>query len=135
MNLFLFIFMCFILYLIFRHFNYEKTIVKEGLTDLSGNMIISPPNGIAGNASRYAATIKAENIQMQDLFLINKYRTDYESIILNLDDYLNNTMLNTVLTIDYTKPDSSINAIAKLNYFNQAKQSLNSLMKYVDTSK
>lgn len=132
MNLFLFIFMCFILYLIFRHFNYEKTIIKEGLTDLSGNMIISPPNGIAGNASRYAATIKAESIQMQDLFLINKYRTDYESIILNLDDYLNNTMLNTVLTIDYTKPDI---AIAKLNSFNQAKQALNSLMKYVDTSK
>ena len=99
MNLFLFIFMCFILYLIFRHFNYEKTIVKEGLTDLSGNMIISPPNGIAGNASRYAATIKAENIQMQDLFLINKYRTDYESIILNLDDYLNNTMLHSTILL------------------------------------
>jgi len=101
---------------------------REGLA----NQTDSGTNGEAGNAANFVATIKAQTVLLQDSLLISKYRTDYETIILNLDDYLNNTMLNTILTIDYTKPDI---AIAKLNSFNQAKQALNSLMKYVDTSK
>jgi hypothetical protein len=130
MNLFLFIGICFVLYLLFRNFNYDFR-KREGMTsDSSGNT--SSGNGIAGNASAYGATIKAASIKSQDTFLISKYRSDYETVILNLDDLLNNMMLQTTLTIDLNNPDKSIE---KLSQMQQAKTALNSVMKFVDASK
>ena len=127
MNLFLFIGICFVLYLFFKNFNFSG--IKEGMTDASGNSVTPPPNGVAGNAASYGATIKAENIKLQDTFLITKYRTDYETAILNLDDLINNLMLETALNIDAKNPQNSIEKLGKMN---QAKVALNSVMKFVD---
>ena len=129
MNLFLFIFICYILYIIFRNLNFTT---KEGMTDASGNSISIPTDGIAGNAANYGASIKASNIKFQDTFLINKYRSDYETSILNLDDLLNNLMLKTTLSFDINKPEE---AILKLSNMNQAKIALNNVMKFVDGQK
>ena len=130
MNLFLFISICFVLYLLFRNFNYNFS-NREGMTT-SDSSKVSSENGIAGNASTYGATIKAASIKSQDTFLISKYRSDYETVILNLDDLLNNLMLKTTLTIDPNNPDKSIE---KLSQMQQAKTALNSVMKFVDASK
>lgn len=129
-NLFLFIVICFVVYLVFRSFNYNP--LREGMTDVSGNSISisAPENGIAGNAASYAASLKAATIKSQDIFLISKYRADYESAILNLDDLINNLMLKTVLTINQSNPADSIDKLAKMQ---QAKVALNSVMKFVDT--
>ncbi len=130
MNLFLFIGICFVLYLLFRNFNYNFS-NREGMTsDSSGN--ISSENGIAGNASAYGAMIKAASIKSQDTFLISKYRSDYETAILNLDDLLNNMMLKTTLTIDVNNPQKSLEQLSQMQ---QAKTALNSVMKFVDASK
>ena len=95
MNLFLFIGICFLFYLLFRNFNFRNN--REGMTtDASGNKV-DASSGIAGNASAYAATIKAETIKSQDTFLISKYRSDYETVILNLDDLISNLMLKITL--------------------------------------
>jgi hypothetical protein len=126
MNLFLFIGICFVLYLLFINFNFSTI---EGMTDISGNTVTPPPNGVAGNAASYGAIIKSENIKLQDTFLISKYRTDYETVILNLDDLLNNLMLKTALSIDQNNPDDSIKKLAEMN---QAKLALNNVMKFVD---
>ena len=127
MNLFLFIGICFVLYLLFKNFNFSG--IKEGMTDASGNSVTPSSNGVAGNAASYGATIKAENIKLQDAFLISKYRSDYETVILNLDDLINNLMLNTALSIDTKKPADGIKQLAEMN---QAKSALNSVMKFVD---
>jgi hypothetical protein len=127
MNLFLFIGICFVLYLLFKNFNFSG--IKEGMTDASGNSVTPPPNGVAGNAASYGATIKAESIKLQDSFLITKYRSDYETAILNLDDLINNLMLNTALSIDVKNPAAGIKKLAEMN---QAKSGLNSVMKFVD---
>jgi hypothetical protein len=129
MNLFLFIVICFVIYLLFRNFNFSN---KEGMTDASGNNISQPQNGIAGNAASYGASIKASNIKLQDTFLITKYRSDYETSILNVDDLINNLMLKTALSIDTNNPDVSIKKLAEMN---QAKLALNNVMKFVDSSK
>jgi len=132
MNLFLFIGICILLYWLFRNFNYNFS-NREGMTDASGNTISSGSgNGIAGNAATYGATIKAASIKSQDTFLISKYRSDYETVILNLDDLINNLMLKTTLTIDPNNPGASLE---KLGQMQQAKTALNSVMKFVDTSK
>jgi hypothetical protein len=129
-NLLLFIVICFILYLIFRNFNYKP--VREGMTDGSGNSIAisAPENGIAGNAAAYAASLKSTTIKAQDTFLISKYKSDYESAILNLDDLISSLMLQTALTVNQTNPSDSIEKLAKMQ---QAKVALNSVMKFVDS--
>ena len=100
MNLFLFIAICFVAYILFRNFEYNNQYrLIEGMTDGSGNVTPSSTNGIAGNAASYGATIKSANIKMQDMFLISKYRSDYETAILNLDDLLSSLMLQTALIV------------------------------------
>ena len=130
-NLFLFIAICFVIYLVFRNFHYNPMLI-EGMTDASGNSVsvTAPANGVAGNASSYSAALKAATIKMQDTLLISKYRSDYESSILNLDDLLNNLMLNTALNVNQSNPGEAIEKLAKMQ---QAKVALNSVMKFVDS--
>lgn len=129
-NLLLFIAICFVIFILFRSFNYNP--MREGMTDSSGNSIAveSPENGIAGNAANYAASLKATIIKSQDTFLIGKYRGDYESAILNLDDLINILMLKTALSVNQSNPIDSIDKLAKMQ---QAKVALNSVMKFVDS--
>ena len=101
----------------------------EGMTDGSGNSIASG-NGIAGNAASYAATLKAATIKSQDVLLISKYRSDYESAILNLDDLINSLMLKTALSVDQNNPGDSLDKLGKMQL---AKAGLNSVMKFVDS--
>jgi hypothetical protein len=129
-NLFLFIGICLVVYLLFRNFNYNTQYsLIEGMTDASGNAVIPTGNGIAGNAASYGAQIKAATIKLQDTFLISKYRSDYETVILNLDDLVDNLMLKTVLSIDTNNPGDGIK---KLSEMGQVKLALNSVMKFVD---
>ncbi len=130
MNLFLFIAICFVAYILFRNFEYNSAYgIIEGMTDGSGNITPSSTNGVAGNAASYGATIKAENIKMQDTFLISKYRSDYETAILDLDDLLSSLMLQTALNVDVRSPQTTFKQLAEMN---QAKSALNTVMKYVD---
>lgn len=130
MNLFLFIAICFVAYILFRNFEYNNQYrLIEGMTDGSVNAVPSSTNGLAGNAASYGATLKAQNIKMQDTFLISKYRSDYETAILNLDDLLSSLMLQTALTVDTKSPQVAIKQLAEMN---QAKTALNAVMKYVD---
>ena len=130
-NLFLFIAICFVIYVIFRSFHYNPMLI-EGMTDASGNSITvnAPANGIAGNAASYAAALKSAVIKSEDTFLISKYRSDYETAILNLDDLINNLMLKTALSVNQDNPSDSIDKLAKMQ---QAKIALNSVMKFVDS--
>jgi len=130
-NLLLFIAICFIIFILFRSFNYNPMLI-EGMTDGSGNSIAvsSSGNGIAGNAASYAASLKSASIKAQDTLLISKYRSDYETAILNLDDLISNLMLQTALNVDQTNPSPAINKLAQMQ---QAKTALNSVMKFVDS--
>lgn len=127
-NLLIFVTICFVIYLVFRSFQYNPMLI-EGMTDAS-NTTTSSENGIAGNASKYAASLKADTIRELDTLLISKYRGDYESAILNLDDRINVLMLQTALTFDKTNPQNSVEKLSKMQ---QAKVALNSVMKFVDT--
>ena len=126
-NIMLFIAIFFVLYMLFRNFNYN---LREGMTDASGNTVTpSSKNGIGGNASAYASSIKSANIKLQDTLLVSKYRSDYEQVILNMDDFVNNLMLETVLNINPSSPQNAVEQLAQLNL---AKGALNNVMTFVD---
>jgi hypothetical protein len=136
MNMFLFIGISLVIYLLFRNFNYNNQYsLIEGMTDASTTgatpTAVAPTNnGIAGSATSYGAQIKAATIKLQDTFLITKYRRDYEAVILNLDDFINNLMLKNALSFDKENPEKSLPKLVELQ---QAKLALNSVMKFVDS--
>lgn len=132
-NLTIFIGICILIYYIFSNIN-----VKEGLENASSSTTTSSTttssssstsNGVAGNAAAYSANIKAQVIKLQDTALISKYRSDYENVVINMDDLVNNLMLQVTLNVDQSKPEASL---AKLAQLNQAKAALNNVMKFID---
>ncbi len=126
MTLFLFVGICFVAYLLFKNLNFSS--LKEGMTDASGNPQADiPQDGIAGNAASFGAVLKQANIKFQDQFLISKYRSEYETIILDMDDLLSNIMLKTVLT-----GGKSEETFQKLSNMNTAKAALNNVMLFID---
>ena len=127
MALFLFIGICFVAYLLFKNLDFSR--FREGMTDASGNPASDniPQDGVAGNAASFGAILKAANIKFQDQFLISKYRSDYESIILDWDDLLSNVMLKTILTGGKTE-----DTLQKLANMNSAKAALNNIMIFID---
>ena len=118
----LFLGICFLLFIIFATTN------KEGSTDKSTKSK-SAVDGIGGNAVTYADHIKTISTQIQDELLISKYRTQYEDVITDMDDLVDNLMLKTVLSIDTKKP---VETLIQLNALNASKESLNNIMKFID---
>ena len=107
--------------------------VVEGLTNSTDTTIVSSE---AGSAANYASTLKNQVVQLQDTLLISKYRKEYESVVLNMDDYINVLMLQTVLSINPASKtnDANLGIIKILNELNSSKSALNNVMKYIDSS-
>lgn len=108
--------------------------IMEGMTvenasSTSTSTSTTSSNGIAGNAAAYGATLKAQAVKAQDSFLISKYRTDYENVVINMDDLVNNLMLQTTLSMNPSNPHESL---AKLVMLDNAKAALNNVMKFID---
>lgn len=121
----------FIIYIIVKMFHLQASVV-EGLTNPDSTT--SSVSGEAGTSASYAAGIKAQVVKLQDELLISKYRKDYETAIINLDDYCGMLMLQNALNLN-TSGDLKTN-IEKLNNMNtlrQAKDSLNVAMKFLDS--
>ena len=123
---------------------YVQTSVIEGLTsgsfdDLTSGStatdIKAPASGEAGAATNYAAAIKANVIQLQDELLISKYRKEYESAIINMDDYVSMLMIKLTLNMKVNDLNSKANIeiLNNLNTLKTAKDSLNVTMKYLDS--
>ena len=135
-NLCIFIVIGILSYIVFSSLNF-----KEGMQNKSGdsnnndsnttsNTSSSSSNGVGGNAAAYGANVKAQMVKIQDTLLISKYRTDYENVIINMDDLVNNLMLQTTLSIDQANPQDGLKKLAGLN---NAKIALNSVMKFIDS--
>ena len=122
-NIIIFIAICLLGYIVFSKLRTKG--VMEGLENASDT-----DNGIAGGAASYGAIIKANAIKSQDTLLITKYRQDYETVILNLDDFVSNLMLETTLSIDTNNPMIGLKKLVDLN---QSKVALNAVMKFVDS--
>jgi hypothetical protein len=122
----------FAIFAIIVYFIFKLKNVKEGM-ETESKSGSSAGNGVAGNAETYAAKIKSNTIQMQDTFLIGKYRKEYETVILNLDDFLNCRMLDTILNVDPKDKDKIIESFKTLNALAETKNSINQVMKFVDS--
>jgi len=120
----------FIIFMVVKSLKLQKNVL-EGLTNNSGGSSVS---GIAGAAANYAAAIQAQSVQIQDALLISKYRSDYESVIINMDTYLNLLIMQGFLNLNTNSSTASTNldAINSINSLYSAKQALNGSMKFID---
>ena len=108
--------------------------VVEGLTNNSASESAIPAasSGESGDAASYAASVKARSVQIQDGLLIDKYRSDYENILINLDDHLNLLALKEALNLKKDGPEHH-EGIARINAYHNARQNLNHSMKFLDS--
>jgi hypothetical protein len=127
-NLIIFIGVCILIYIVFRSVNFQEGL-ENNKSGTSTSTTSTTSNGVAGGASSYAANVKTEVIKLQDELLVSKYRTDYENVVINMDDLVNNLMLKITLTIDQSKPQDGLSKLAALG---QVKAALNSVMKFID---
>ena len=86
----------FIIYMVVKMFHLQASVI-EGLTNQDSST--TPSTGEAGTATSYAASIKAQVVKLQDELLIAKYRKEYESVIINLDDYVGMLMIKQSLNM------------------------------------
>jgi len=108
------------------HMNMQRNIM-EGLAN-------NGSNGIGGSAGTYATSIDQQATVLQDSLLIKKYKTDYENVIINMEEYLGLVMLETALQFSPTNGLSpeNLTILTNLNTLTAAKQSLNAVMTVVD---
>lgn len=122
----------FIIYMVVKMFQLQTSVI-EGLTNPDGTSVTPPSSGEAGTAASYAAAIKAQVVKLQDELLVAKYRKDYESAIINLDDYIGYLMIKQSLNM---KLDGDIKAniegLNNLSILKTAKDSLNTTMTFLD---
>ena len=109
-----------------------QTKVIEGLTNADGTIAAST-SGEAGTATSYAASVKAQVVKLQDELLIAKYRKDYETTIINLDDYIGMLMIKQTLNMKIDGDiKTNISNINNLNVLKMSKDSLNATMTFLD---
>jgi hypothetical protein len=129
-NLIIIVIVGLLIYFVFSNIN-----IKEGMTTNTGTSLSTSTssNGVAGNATSFAAQIKAETIKMQDTLLISKYRKDYETAIINLDDYIGYLMIKQTLNMNLNGDiKANIEAINNLNILKGSKEALNATMAFLD---
>lgn len=123
----------FIIYMTTQIFKSKTNI--EGLTNQDGTISssVTPSSGEAGTSTSYAAAIKAQVVKLQDELLVAKYRKDYESVIINLDDYIGYLMLKQTLNMKLDGDiKANIEALNNLNILKNSKDSLNATMTFLD---
>ena len=96
-------------------------------------------NGEAARSEAFNKLLKARIASLQDKLLISKYRTQYENILLSLDDYFKLTMLQTSLQIkphletEPGKPNPNMQLFASMKAMSDARGTLNGIMTYLDS--
>jgi len=109
-----------------------NTSIIEGLENADKPDAVTsktPAGGVGANAAQYAENIKALTVKMQDELLIDKYKGDYEKVILATDEMIDMLMLKALLSM---KPDAPMAALQGITMFKNSKDALNDVMKFVD---
>ena len=88
----------------------------------------------AGTTASYAAQNKAQTVKLQDELLIDKYRSEYETAIVNWDDFVSCLLLKEALNVptNEDKPNDTMQSLRRINELKACKDSLNVAMEVLD---
>ena len=119
---------------IYFYLNTKKKGSLESLTNMNST---DSSSNVRDGASKYVDDLATHNRRLKDGHNIPTYRSDYENVILQLDDYIGHAMLQTALNVDIKSDDPSVAlaALEKINKLEQSKKTLNGLMDWMDSQK
>ena len=127
------VFSMFAIYYVSKCLHLQTSII-EGLEAATPAATPAPP-GAASGAKAYAESIKALTVKMKDELLIETYRTDYENLIIALDDFCDVITLKCLLNVKVGEPNAEFQmmmAMQQLNLYKAARTSLNDVMTFID---
>jgi hypothetical protein len=128
----IFVALCIFGYFVFRIMPdlsvFKERGFREGLE--TQNNSSNDNKNVAEGAKMHAVTLKTVSDGLSNKLLVDKYRTDYETVILNTDDIIDRLMLLNILTIDNKDPYPGLEKLVMLN---QSKVALDRVMKFVDS--
>lgn len=130
-----------IVYIGFKGLNFQKNLL-EGMTSTTSTSTTKASTTTAGSveasyfldnvAGKSADAIKSQNDKLSDIIAVDKYRTDYENLLIALDEYTKNMILARVVSVG-----AKVSALPKGSVINKAIVediiSANSLKTFIDT--
>lgn len=136
----LFVIVMFVAYIALKTLKFQYKVI-EGLSNGSDSSNKSMLDVVADKAYE---SVKNRNDKVEDVIALDKYRTDYENLIIAMEEYTNNTMLSKVVSIastvgglDVDAPLSNqiVNDIDAANKLRDFVGTLNATMSYIDSKK
>jgi hypothetical protein len=124
-----FVALCIFIYFVFRIMPDLNVLREKGFQEGLETQNTSTKT-VAEGAKAYGVALKITADGMSNMLLVDKYRADYETIVMNTDDVIDRLMLLNVLTIDNKDPYP---ALEKLVMLNQSKVALDRVMKFIDS--
>ena len=125
------LFIIFIIIIIIFYNIYNTQI--EGMNNKTST-ITNTSRGI--NSTSFHEKLKEQHLNLKSDLNIPKHRSDYENILIEMNDYVDGLMLSELLNVDPNNINNSklINTIQNITKMNQSKESLNKMMKYLDNN-
>ena len=137
----LFFMVIFVSYILIRTLRFQSKIF-EGLTNSKKPVISKENNGKLSDTIN--SNIKNVNIKMSEVLSLDKYKTNYENLIISLEEYSNAMMFAKImrignkiglLTKDDHITDDIIHEIDNANKLAYFIDTLNVGMKFIDNTK
>ena len=131
----------FVSYILIRTLRFQSKIF-EGLTNSTKPVISKENNGKLSDTIN--SNIKNVNIKMSEVLSLDKYKTNYENLIISLEEYSNTMMFAKIMSIGnkvglLTKSDhitdDIIHEIDNANKLKSFIDTLNIGMKFIDNTK
>lgn len=131
----------FVSYILIRTLRFQSKIF-EGLTNSNKPVISKEDNGKLSDTIN--SNIKNINIKISEVLSLDKYKTNYENLIISLEEYSNNMMFSKIMSIGnkvglLTKSDhitdDIIHEIDNANKLKSFIDTLNIGMKFIDNTK
>jgi hypothetical protein len=117
----LFVIILFVIWLFTKLMNLQNNVI-EGLSNNKNN---DDPVEIVNQLNNKIRTYK-------DSLLITKYKTNYEDMIIAVEELINLESLKTLREKDVVYDEKSVE---KMNHLDKLKSNLDKLMQYIDTYK
>ena len=97
----------------------NNSAIKEGFSD----------------SSDFAKSIKSKNDQIKDELLVGKYRTEYENILMDMDEYVNLVVLKELVNGMGLKDKNDITMadIDTLQQYKHLRENIEDTMKFMDS--
>lgn len=124
-------------YLLMKIFNIRLS-KREGLAFMDTNLGTDTGTDEAPPIEKAAleslnATIQAKITMLSDELMLKKYKKEYETTIINMDDYINLLMMQQIYKTKYDSGiETTISSLENLNILKASKDALNTAMTYLD---